>query len=676
MWDRTRCQNYRQSARLQKMAVQTADPPFRLLTFKNPISEPGERIFMALLGLQDVSIAFGGPPVLDHAAFSIERGERVCLLGRNGTGKSTVMKQLDGTIMPDTGEVVRQTGVSVARLEQEIPTDLVGTIFDVVAAGLGDTGSLLTRYHAASQRVANGGGASAMRELDRLHHALDSANAWQVQTRVETVLFHLGLDGDAQFADASGGRKRQTLLARALVAEPDVLLLDEPTNHLDVDAVEWMEDFLVDRGVTLVLVTHDRAFLRRVATRIVELDRGQLVDWGADYDTYLQRKEAALAAEAREWEEFDKKLAKEEVWIRTGIQARRTRNEGRVRSLEALRRERGARRERTGTAKLQSQDAERSGRLVVDARGVSFARGDRVIIRDFTTTIMRGDRIGLIGPNGSGKTTLLRLLLGQLAPDTGTIRIGTGLEIAYFDQMREQLDPDRSVFDSVADGAEFVEIGAARKHVLGYLQDFLFSPDRSRAPVRALSGGERNRLLLARLFTRPFNLLVLDEPTNDLDIETLDLLEELLLDFGGTLLVVSHDRAFLDNVVTSTLVFEGNGRVGEYAGGYTDWLRQRRVRDTAKSTTSAPRRAAAPIPATARKRRLTYKETSELASLPDEIDMREQERERIYASIADPDFLRDGAAVVEAKTRLEAIDTELAAMMERWEELETIARDG
>ncbi|HEY8312022.1 MAG TPA: ATP-binding cassette domain-containing protein, partial [Gemmatimonadaceae bacterium] len=367
---------------------------------------------MALLGMRDVSVAFGGPPVLDHASFSMDRGERVCLLGRNGTGKSTIMKLLDGTIVPDTGEIVRFTGVSVARLEQEIPTDLAGSIFDVVAAGLGNTGSLLARYHAASHRVATGAGASAMREMDRLHHALDAANAWQVQTRVETVLFHLGLDGDMAFDSASGGRKRQTLLARALVAEPDVLLLDEPTNHLDVEAVEWMENFLIDRGITLLLVTHDRAFLRRVATRIVELDRGKLVDWGADYDTYLERKQAALAAEAREWTEFDKKLAKEEVWIRTGIQARRTRNEGRVRSLEALRVERNARRERTGTARLQSQDAERSGRLVVEARGISFARGDKTIIRNLSTTIMRGDRVGLIGPNGSGKTTLLRLLLG------------------------------------------------------------------------------------------------------------------------------------------------------------------------------------------------------------------------------------------------------------------------
>jgi ATP-binding cassette subfamily F protein uup len=632
---------------------------------------------MALLGMQDVSIAFGGPSVLDHAAFSIDRGERVCLLGRNGTGKSTVMKLLDGTIAPDSGEIVRQTGMSVARLEQEIPNDLTGTIFEVVSAGLGDTGSLLARYHAASHRVANDGDAGALRDLDRLHRALDAANAWQVQTRVETVLFHLGLDGDAAFEAASGGRKRQTLLARALIAEPDVLLLDEPTNHLDVEAVEWMESFLVDRGITLVLVTHDRAFLRRVATRIVELDRGKLVDWGSDYDTYLERKEAALASEAREWAEFDKKLAKEEVWIRTGIQARRTRNEGRVRSLEALRVERNARRERTGTAKLQAQEADRSGRLVVDARGISFARGDRAIIRDFSTIITRGDRVGLIGPNGSGKTTLLRLLLGELTPDSGTIRIGTGLQIAYFDQLREQLDPDRSVFESVADGADFIEIGGARKHVLGYLEDFLFAPDRSRAPVRALSGGERNRLLLARLFTRPFNLLVMDEPTNDLDIETLDLLEELLLEFSGTLLVVSHDRAFLDNVVTSTLVFEGDGRVGEYAGGYTDWVRQRRVPERASAAPSAQKRPqvipAAPV---TRKRRLTYKETSELTSLPDDIDRRESEKELIYSSLSDPAFLRDGTAVATAKARLDALGQEIATMMERWEALETIARDG
>ena len=632
---------------------------------------------MALLGMHDVGIAFGGPPILDAASFGIERGERVCLLGRNGAGKSTVMKLLDGTMRPDAGEVVRQTGVAVARLEQEVPAGVEGTTFDVVAAGLGEAGLLLARYHQASVRVGTAGGdAGALRDLDRLHQALDRADAWQVQTRVETVLVHLGLDADAPFAAASGGRKRQTLLARALVRQPDVLLLDEPTNHLDVDAIEWLESFLVDRGTTLVFVTHDRAFLQRVATRIVELDRGRLVDWGVDYATYLERKSAALAAEERDWAEFDRKLAKEEVWIRTGIQARRTRNEGRVRALESLRRERGGRRERVGTVKLQAQEAERSGRLVAEARGVSFARGSRAIVRDLTTTITRGDRVGLVGPNGSGKTTLLRLLLGELAPDAGTIRLGTNIELAYFDQLREQLDPERSVFDSIADGAEFIDVAGARKHVLGYLQDFLFSPDRARTPVRALSGGERNRLLLARLFTRSFNLLVLDEPTNDLDIETLDLLEELLLEYGGTLIVVSHDRAFLDNVVTSTLVLEGGGRVGEYAGGYTDWLRQR---PAPPPSVPEPKRAAPPVPAAPRaerKRRLTFKEQGELASLPDVIDAREQERDRLYASLGDPALLRDGAAAAEAKAQLAAAETEIAALTARWEALETIAGEG
>jgi ATP-binding cassette subfamily F protein uup len=584
------------------------------------------------------------------------------------------MKLLDGTILPDAGDVVRQAGVTVARLEQEIPTSVSGTIYDVVAAGLGEMGSLLARYHQASHAVATNHGPAALRELDRLHHALDAADAWHVHTRVETVLEHLALDPDADFAAASGGRKRQALLARALVAEPDVLLLDEPTNHLDVDAVEWMESFLVDRHVTLLFVTHDRAFLRRLCTRIVELDRGTLVDWGTDYDTYLRRKDAALEVEAREWAEFDKKLAREEVWIRTGIRARRTRNEGRVRSLEALRRERGARRARTGAVKLQAQDAERSGRLVVETKGVGFAFGERTILRDFSTTLMRGDRVGLIGPNGVGKTTLLRIVLGGLPPDAGTVRLGTGLEVAYFDQLREQLDPEKSVFDSIADGAEFIVVNGGQKHVTGYLQDFLFPPDRNRTPVKALSGGERNRLLLARLFTRSFNVLVLDEPTNDLDLETLDLLEELLIEYSGTLLVVSHDRAFLDNVVTSTLVMEGKGRVGEYVGGYTDWVRQR----PAPVVADAPAKPAPPVPvkAASKKRKLSFKEQAELAALPDQIDACEQERGALYAKLADPAFLREGTAVAAAKGRLAALDADVARLMARWEELEGIAGAG
>lgn len=580
------------------------------------------------------------------------------------------MKLLDGSIRPDRGEVVRQTGVTVARLDQEIPEGLTGSTFDLVAAGLGDTGALLARYHEASLRVASGGEA-AMRELDRLHHAVDAASAWQLHHRVESVLSHLGLDPDADIATLSGGRKRQALLARALVRQPDVLLLDEPTNHLDVDAIEWMEGFLVDRGITLLFVTHDRAFLRRLATRIVELDRGRLVDWGADYDTYLTLKAAALAAEEREWALFDKKLAQEEVWIRTGIQARRTRNEGRVRALEQLRLERSARRERVGTVRLQAQDAERSGRLVVGARDLGFAYGEKPIVRGLTTTIMRGDRIGFIGPNGSGKTTLMRLLLGELAPSQGTVRVGTNLQVAYFDQMRQQLDPDRTVFDSIANGMDSVEHFGRRKHVNSYLQDFLFPPQRAQTPVRALSGGERNRLLLARLFTQPFNVLALDEPTNDLDLETLDLLESLLLEFTGTLLLVSHDRDFIDNIVTSTLVMEGNGRVGEYAGGYSDWVRVRAVGPTATVIAKKdPVRATEPVAASGRPRKLSFKENRELSELPDRIEQLEAERDALYAALADPAVLRNAADAVAKKSQLSDVEASLATAMSRWEELE------
>ncbi len=630
-----------------------------------------------MLGLQDVSLAFGGPPVLSHASLTINRGDRVCLLGRNGAGKSTILKLLDGTMLPDDGAIVRQGGVTVARLEQDIPTDVSGSIFDVVAAGVGPAGTLLAQYHQASHRVAATHDDAALRELDRLHRALDAADAWQIHTRVETVLQHLSLDADAEFAAASGGRKRQTLLARALARQPDVLLLDEPTNHLDIEAVEWMEQYLVDRGITLVFVTHDRAFLRRVATRIVELDRGALADWGADYDLYLERKAAALDAEAKEWAEFDRKLAKEEVWIRTGIQARRTRNEGRVRALEALRVERAGRRERIDTARMAVQEAERSGRLVIEARGVSFARGERAIIRECSTIVARGDRVGVIGPNGSGKTTLLQLLLGELAPNSGSVRHGTNLEIAYFDQLRAQLDPEQSVFDSIADGADFVQIGGSRRHVNGYLQDFLFPPERARTPIRALSGGERNRLLLARLFTRSFNVLVLDEPTNDLDMETLDLLEEKLLEYEGTLLVVSHDRAFLDNVVTSTLVFEGNAKVAEYVGGYSDWVRQRPSLPSERKAVAvaASKAVSSPVakPATEKKRKLTFKEAAELAQLPTQIEALELERETVASSLSDPVVSRDGAAVRAATERLQQIETQLSSAMERWELLETIA---
>ncbi len=629
---------------------------------------------MSLVSLQDVTLAFGGPPVLDHADFTIERGERVCLLGRNGTGKSTFMKVLDGSLKPDGGTVVRQGGISIARLDQDIPDTLSGTVFDVVAGGLGDRGALLAQYHAATVRLTHDSSDAALRDLDRVHRALDAADAWQLHVRVDTVLQHLQLDPEGRIEHASGGRTRQVLLARALVREPDVLLLDEPTNHLDISAIEWMESFLTTENLTVVFVTHDRAFLRRVATRIVELDRGRLADFGGDYDVYLERKESVLHAEAREWEEFDKKLAKEEVWIRTGIQARRTRNEGRVRALESLRVERSARRERVGTTRLQAQDADRSGRLVLEAKGLTFAHGDRPIVRDLTTTIMRGDRVGLVGPNGCGKTTLVKLLLGELTAQAGSVRHGTNLEIAYFDQLREQLDPDRSVFDSIADGAEFVEVGGERRHVNGYLQDFLFPADRARTPTRALSGGERNRLLLARLFTRSFNVLVLDEPTNDLDLETLDVLESLLTAYTGTLLLVSHDRAFLDEVVTSTLVFEGQGVVSEYVGGYSDWLRQRPpvvAPPARENRREAPAKAAAA--SAPKKRKLSHKEKQELESLPDAIDAAEQARAAFYAQLADPAVLRDGAAVAAARAQLDSLAARIATLLARWEELEALA---
>jgi ATP-binding cassette subfamily F protein uup len=635
---------------------------------------------MALLALRDVTLAFGGPPLLDGAALVLERGDRACLLGRNGAGKSTLMKLLDGTLVPDGGEVVRQAGTTVARLDQELPPGTHGTIRDVALEGLGETGRLLARYHEVSAQVARDHADAALKELERLHQRLDAAQGWEVQSRVETVLQRLGLEPDAPFDAASGGRKRQALLARALVARPDVLLLDEPTNHLDIDAVRWLEEHLAGGDTTLLFVTHDRAFLRRVATRIVELDRGRLVDWGTSYDEYLARKAAALEVEAREQALFDKRLAQEETWIRTGIRARRTRNEGRVRALEQLRRDRAARRERTGTAVLQAQEAERTGRIVIEARELSYAIGGRTLVDDFSTTIVRGDRVGLIGANGVGKTTLLRLLLGELAPDAGTVRHGTGLEVAYFDQLREQLDPERSVAWQVAEGGEWVHIGDEQRHVLSYLQDFLFTPDRARTPVRALSGGERNRLLLARLFTRPCNVLVLDEPTNDLDIETLELLVELLDGFGGTVLVTSHDRAFLDDVVTSTLVFEGAGRIVEQAGGWSDWARILGAREAAaqaaeRAAAQKARPSASATPAAPRRRRLSFRETAELAQLPDRIDTLEGERDALYALLADPAVLRDGAAAAGHRARLAALDAELAAAAARWEELETIAAD-
>ena len=637
---------------------------------------------MALLALQDVSLALGGPLLLDHLSFSIERGERVCLLGRNGAGKSTLLRVVTGELAPDDGTVVREQRMRVARLQQDLPPDQPGTVFEVVAAGLGETGAVLAEYHEVSHRLAEAHGRgdageepALLARLDRLHRRIDAIDGWRLHQRTETVVQHLDLDPERPFAELSGGLQRRALLARALVSEPDLLLLDEPTNHLDIESIRWLEEFLLQEGRTLLFVTHDRAFLRRLATRIVELARGRHHDWACDYDTFLARREEVLAAEQKQWEAFDRRLAEEEVWIRKGIQARRTRNEGRVRRLEQMRRERSERRQRTGTVRMQVQEAERSGRLVIEAERVSFAYDGRPILRDFSTTVARGDRIGIIGPNGSGKTTLLRVLLGDLAPDAGEVRHGTNLEIAYFDQLRAQLDPDASVQDNVAHGADTVVINGERRHVLSWLGDFLFTPERVRQPVRSLSGGERNRLLLAKLFTRQFNVLVMDEPTNDLDLETLDLLEELLLDYEGTLLLVSHDRDFLDQVVTQTLVLEGDGMVSEYVGGYSDWAR---IRDTRAAAAPAPAPAPARKPAAAaspsgaddRPKKLTWKEQRELEELPARIEALEEEQRALHATLADPAFYRStGTAVADATTRLQTVEREVGEAYARWEAL-------
>jgi len=626
---------------------------------------------MALIRMRGVSLGFGGPPLLDHSDLQIERGERVCLLGRNGTGKTTLMKVIAGELTPDAGEVLRRQSLGVTRLAQEVPQDLDGSVYDVTAGGLGETGRLLREYHHVSQDLGSDDDGSLHR-LSRAQHALEAAGGWEERQRVETVLSRLRLDPDQAFSTLSGGVKRRVLLARALVSEPDLLLLDEPTNHLDIEAIRWLEDFLLGYPGTLLFVTHDRRFLQRLATRIIELDRGLLTDWPGDYATYLRRKQDRLETEARQEAEFDRKLSREETWIRQGIKARRTRNEGRVRALEKLRETRRSRRARTGNVRMALDEAERSGTLVVEAKAIGYDYGGHPFIRDFSTTILRGDRVGIIGPNGSGKTTLLQLLLGHLPPHRGTLRLGTRLEVAYFDQHRSQLEEDKTVLDNVAGGRERIGINGGTRHVISYLQDFLFAPERARTPVRALSGGERNRLLLARLFARPCNVLVMDEPTNDLDLETLELLEERLLNFQGTLLLVSHDRSFLNNVVTSTLVFEGSGRINEYVGGYDDWLRQKRP-----DTPDAPARGAAKPPSPRSRapgpQKLGYREQRELEALPQRIEALEEEQSRMHEALSDPALYRGGGEEIAAtKARLADLEGELVIAYGRWEELEAL----
>ena len=627
---------------------------------------------MALLSIQNVRVGFGGPLLLDNANLQIEHGERICLLGRNGTGKSTFMKFIHGDLAADAGEIVRQQDTRISFLPQEVPQDLHGNVFDLVASGLGPLGASLTHYQNVSAQVAQeGSNQKLLADLDRLQQTLDANGGWLVHQHVEQVLSHLHLAPDAAFETLSGGLKRRTLLAAALVSDPDLLLLDEPTNHLDIASISWLEDFLVRREKALLFVTHDRMLLRKLATRIVELDRAQLTSWSCDYGTFLERKRAALEEEAVHWARFDKKLAEEEVWIRGGIRARRTRNEGRVRALHELRAVRQARREKLGTARLQIQEVERSGKLVVEAQDASYAYGDQVVIRNFSSRIMRGDKISIIGPNGCGKTTLLRLLLGELAPQRGTIRLGTHLSIAYFDQLRTQLDEGKTVQEIVGDGNDTITFNGQSRHIISYLGDFLFPPDRARSPIRILSGGERNRLLLARLFTKPSNILVLDEPTNDLDAETMELLEELLLEYQGTVLLVSHDRALLNNVVTSTLAFEDDGQAYEYIGGYDDWLRQRRPTQT-ETQAVQPKRDKQRLQRE-RPKKLAYKEHRELEVLPEHIEQLETEQAELHQQLADPElYKQNGSEVGTLKSRLTALEQKLEAAYARWEALEAI----
>ena len=627
---------------------------------------------MPLLTFQNVDFGVGGPRLLEQVDLSIEPGERVCIVGRNGAGKSSLLRLMAGENKPDDGEI-RRYETRIAGLAQEVPLALEGSVFDVVALGLGALGETLARYH----HMLHDGDAIDMEALGRLQARIDAEQGWQIEQRVEQVIARLELPADAAFAELSGGMKRRVLLAQALVTMPDLLLLDEPTNHLDIESIAWLESFLQDFAGGIVFVTHDREFLRRLATRIVEIDRGRVTSWPGDYDNYLRRREERLHAEAQANAHFDRKLAQEEVWIRQGIKARRTRNEGRVTALKAMRRERAERREQTGQVKLAAAHAERSGKRVFEARGVDFAYGERVLVRDFTTLIQRGDKVGLIGANGSGKTTVLRLLLGALTPDRGEILQGSNLEIAFFDQLRGALREDWNALDNVAEGREFIEINGGRKHALAYLQDFLFSPDRARAPISRLSGGERNRLLLAKLFAQPSNVLVMDEPTNDLDVETLELLEELLADYPGTLILVSHDRAFLDNVVTSSLVMEGGGRVREYVGGYSDWLRQRPAAPapTALRSTATVPAVKPPVPAVAApapaKRKLSYKERRELEQLPARIETLEADIAALSARMNEPGFYRQPQAEVLATNQsLAAMQAELDAAYARWSELD------
>ncbi len=629
---------------------------------------------MPLLRLDKASLHYGTQVLLDEVDLVIARGDKLGLLGRNGTGKTTLLKVLAGELSPDSGERWLRPGVRLARLEQTLPDADNLTVYDVVASGLSRAGELIAEYH----RLVHDSAGTDLDALARVQQQLENVDGWSLQQRVDTTISQLQLPADATMGELSGGWRRRVALGQALVGDPDILLLDEPTNHLDIPAISWLEEQLRSFRGSLILITHDRRFLQNVANSIAELDRGHLTTWRGDYHGFLQHREHQLQAEERANELFDKKLAQEEVWIRQGIKARRTRNEGRVRALEAMRNERSRRRERQGKAGFAVEDAGQSGKIVVELQHVNKAFGDHTVIRDFSTIIQRGDRIGIVGANGAGKSTLVKILLGELEPDSGVVKRGSKLEVAYSDQLRGELHPEKNLIDNVCGGQEFIEINGKRRHAISYLGDFLFSPERVRTPVKALSGGEQNRAVLARLFSRPANLLVLDEPTNDLDIETLELLEEILLGFDGTVLLVSHDREFMDNVVTSLLVVEGNGVISDHAGGYSDWLARggRLVESTSEPGRSSPpvavptpRQPAAPE--AKKKSKLSYKDQRELDAMPALIESLEKQQQELEATMADPDFYqREHSRVQEVIARLAAVQEEMEAAFERWAALD------
>ncbi|MFK8933617.1 MAG: ABC transporter ATP-binding protein [Acinetobacter sp. GWC1_38_13] len=635
---------------------------------------------MAYITLRDVHLAFGGPALLDGANFNLERGERVCLIGRNGEGKSTLLKLIEGSLLPDSGEVSIQNGLTVSMLAQDVPMDS-GKVADIVADGAGEAASVLKEYHEASDACVLGD-MDACDRMGMLQHKLDQLDGWALENKVNTILGKMGLDPNADLADLSGGRKRRVLLARALLTQPDVLLLDEPTNHLDVESIEWLEKFLLDQNnLTLLFISHDRSFVDSIATRIVELDRGIMRGYEGNYSRYLELKAQQMEAEEKQNALFDKKLAEEEAWIRQGIKARRTRNEGRVRALKALREESKARRFQQGKVSMATQEANRSGKLVFEIENLSVSYDSKPLIKDFSAIVLRGDRIGLVGDNGVGKTTLIKAILGEIQHG-GSVKTGTQLEVAYFDQLRNALDLEKTVMANVSEGSDFVDVNGNRRHIYSYLQDFLFSPERARTPVKALSGGERNRILLAKLLLKPSNLIVMDEPTNDLDMVTLELLEEMLSEYKGTLLLISHDRAFMDNVVTSTWVFDGKGNIDEYIGGYQDYLEQRpdqkvvdQKSDVKKAQAKAEAAALAAATPTPKKVKLSYKDQRELEQLPAEIEKLEAEQTKLSEKLADGSwFVSDANAATLASQRLAEIDELLLEKLERWDVLENLSK--